>query len=154
MKAAISILAIMLCAAPAAAQSPGAEALGRELAQQGMLMQLLPLIAAKETEEMVAGTPGLSDAETAELRATARQIFEAGTERILTAQASIYAEKMSVADLQALVDFNRSDASKRYRAVLPVVIQQTMSSLDGVDFKGETLAAFCKKTGKGCKAAE
>ncbi len=139
---------------PPAAPSSQAEALGRELAEQGMLSKLLPMVAMKETEDMIANTPDLTDAEGEVLRTTAREIYEAGMARVIAAQGQIYAEKLSQADLQALVDFNRSPASQRHQAIMPEVIEGTVKSLDGIDYKGETMAAFCKKTGRGCEVAE
>ena len=74
--------------------------------------------------------------------------------RLMAVQARIYSEKLTLEQLQALVAFNQSEAAKSYRAAQPDVIAGTMMVMDGVDFKGETMTAFCKKTGKGCVAAE
>lgn len=136
----------------AALPAPDAEALGRQLAESGTLATLLPIMAAKETEEMVAAHPELSDAEKIALRETARETADAGKARIMAEMGRAYAAKLGLADLQALVAFNGSEAAKRYRAVTPEVMVSTMTSLGSIDFKGETMAAFCGKTGKGCPA--
>lgn len=149
----ILAMAALTVATPASHAATPLE-LGQELASQGMLASLLPMMAKKETEEMVASLPDLTDAEKAELRATAAETSAAGAARLMAVQARIYSEKLTLEQLQALVAFNRSDAAKSYRAAQPDVIAGTMMVMDGVDFKGETMAAFCKKTGKGCAPAE
>jgi len=136
-------------AAPAA---PGAEAerLGRELAGQGTLAALLPLMAAKETEELVAAHPDLSDADKAALRDSARATFAAGESRLMAATGHAYAERLTVAEMRRLVAFNRTAAARRYRAAMPQAIAATMQAIGPMDFKADALAAFCRRTGKLC----
>jgi len=143
-----------LALALAGAAAPGAEAerLGRALAGQGTLAALLPLVAAKETEELVAAHPELSEAEKAALRETARAAFAAGEAKLLAASGHAYAERLSVAELRALVAFNRTAAARRYRAAMPAAIAATLQAVGPMDFKGDTLAAFCRRTGKLCGA--
>jgi Uncharacterized protein conserved in bacteria (DUF2059) len=149
---AMVIGALILAAAAAAGPAPGAEAerLGRELAGQGTLAALLPLIAAKETEELVAAHPELGEAEKAALRDTARATFAAGESRLLAATGHSYAERLTVAQLRRLVAFNRTEAARRYRAAMPEAIAASMRALGPIDFKADALAAFCRGTGKLC----
>lgn len=139
-----------------ATQAPAGEAaaLGRRLAETGTLGTLLPLIVAKETAELVAAHPELSEADRATLRATAAETARAGSERAMKASGDAYAAKLSVADLRALVAFNESAPATRYRAAQPAVIMATMQALSGLDFKQDAMAAFCRKTGKGCAKAK
>lgn len=132
--------------------SPEALALGRRLAETGTLAALLPVMVAKDTEELVSEHPDWSDADKAALRATAAEQAKAGTERVMAATGSAYAERLSVEDLRALVAFNESAAAKRWQAATPGVIVAAMTSVGQFDFKADTRKAFCAKTGKGCPA--
>ncbi len=105
-----------------AAPADDAAALGRRLAAAGTASSLLPLMAAKETEEIVASQPGLSPADTATLRATAAGIAAAAQTRVVDAMGAVYAEALPVADLKLLVAFHESPAAARQRAVLPKVM--------------------------------
>ena len=134
----------------AAVPSPEAEALGLRLARMGTLAALLPMMEAKETDEMIAEQKGLSADEQATLRATAHAIATAGAERLFTAEGRAYAAQLSTEDLRALVKHAESGAAARMRAAMPKVIAQTMRSAGAIDFKKETLAAFCQNTGKAC----
>ena len=144
-------MVILLFLAAAAAQ-PSAEALrlGRELADSGTLATVLPMVAKKETEELVAAHPELSAVEAASLRATATQVFAAGRERLLDSEAQALAERLSLADLRAISAFERSSAATRYRAVTPAVIAAMMESIGTMDFKADVLKAYCRQTGKLC----
>ncbi len=141
------LIALAAAQAPAA---PEAQALGRRLAEAGTLASLLPMIAAKETEEMVAAHPELSDADKAKLRSVAAATAKAGSDRLMKAEGDAYAGRLSVEELKALVAFHESPAARRQREVMPAVIMATMQAAGPIDFKGETLAAFCKETGKAC----
>ena len=129
-----------------------AESLGRELAEGGTLAALLPLMKEKETADLVAEAKDLSDADKARLRATAGRIFDAGRDRLLSATGHAYAERLSIADLKALVDFHRSGAAKRAQAAMPQVIAATMQAVGPMDFKADVRKAFCGETGKLCPA--
>ena len=144
-------MVILLVLAAAAAQ-PSTEALklGREVAESGTLATLLPLVQEKETQELVAAHPELSADDRAELRATANQVYEAGRERLMQAEAAGYAQQLSVQDLQAVVAFECSQAGKRYRAAIPSVIMATMQQIGAMDFKADVLAAYCKQTANLC----
>lgn len=142
---------VMLAAAVAAATpSPDALRLGRELAETGTLATLLPIIQHKETEELVAAHPELSPAEQDALRATAERVFKAGRERLMENEARGFAEQLSMAELSAIAEFQRSAAAKRYRAVTPTVIATMMQSIGKMDFKADVLAAYCRQSGKLC----
>lgn len=141
------LLAMALQAATPAAE---AETLGRRLAENGTLGALLPLMIARDTEELVAAHGELSAAEKAELRSIAGDQAARGLDRIMTAEGHAFATALSVDDLRLLVAAAESDAAKRQRAALPKVIAATMQSASGIDLKRDTLAAFCAKTGKAC----
>ena len=133
----------------AAAPTVEAEQLGRQLAESGTLAAMLPLIQAKETEELL-GQSELTDAEKAALRVTAKRVFEGGRERLMAATGKAYAERLSVKDLRRLVAFERSDAAKRYRGAMPGAISAAMQAVGQMDFKKDVRAAFCKESGKLC----
>jgi hypothetical protein len=113
-------MVIMLFLAAAAAQ-PSAEALrlSRELADSGTLATVLPLVAKKETEELVTAHPELSAMEAASLRTTATQVFTAGRERLLDSEAQALAERLSLADLRAITSFQRSPAATTFSTSAP-----------------------------------
>src|SRR5688500_16229027 len=131
--------------------SPEALALSRQLAETGTLAAVLPLMQAKETEELVANHPELSPAERDRLRIVATATFQQGRERILEATARAYAERLGVEDLRALVSFQKSEAATRYRQLMPEAIAAAMRQLGPMDYKGDVRAAFCEETGKLCE---
>ena len=142
------VIALLLLAAA----QPSAEALrlGRQLAESGTLATVLPMIEQKETDELVAAHPELSADEKAALKATAKRTYEAGRERLMTAEAQAYAQRLGIADLRAAVAFQTGPAGRRYRAAMPAVIGDTMKLIGTMDFKGDVTAAYCKETGKLC----
>ena len=143
------IVAMMLAGAQvaAAAPAPDAVALGERLARSGTLATLLPLMAGKETEEMIAANPSLSAAEQARLRQVAATTRDAMAARLFAAEGRRYAELLSPADLATLVAQAESPAAARLRAAQPQVIAAAMTALQGVDFKKDTLAAYCRAAG-------
>lgn len=140
----------LIIAAAVAVGAPELESLGRTLAGQGTLATLLPMQAAKEADDAVAGHPELSSAEATDLRATVTATASAAAERLFADLGHRYAAALSVDDLRALTTFYASPAAVRFRAVQPQAIATTMAALDGFDVKHEALAAFCAKTGKAC----
>jgi hypothetical protein len=141
---------ILTLALAAAVPTPEALSLGRQLAEQGALASLLPLIQAKETDELLAAHPQLSPEERSALEATAKRVFVAGRDRLMDATGRAYAERLSVDDLRTLVAFHNSGAARRFQAATPQAIAATMQSVGKLDFKGDVTAAFCKETGKLC----
>jgi hypothetical protein len=144
----IPLLALALAAST---PSPEGLRLGRELAESGTLAALLPMVADKEIGELVAAHPELSEADRAALRATARATYQAGRDRLMDATGRAYAERLSVADLRALVAFNRTRAAAHYRAAMPGAIASAMQAVGQMDFKKDALAAFCRQMGKLCE---
>jgi hypothetical protein len=144
---------ILFLALALAAASPTPERLrlGRELAESGTLTALLPMVADKEIGELVAAHPQLSEADRAGLRETARATYRAGRDRLMEATGRAYAERLSIADLRALVAFNRTPAAAHYRAAVSGAIASAMQAVGQMDFKKDALAAFCRKTGKLCE---
>ncbi|GMM93643.1 hypothetical protein [Qipengyuania sp. MTN3-11] len=166
--AALAIAAAALAPAPAIAQqaetpqmlpgdaitnpSPSAEevALGRALAETGTLAALAPLMTGQETEQMLADLPDLTPAEQDRLRAIAAATAAAGRGRLLDALGRQYAMRLSAEEMRALAAFARTPAAQKMQAALPYTIAGTMQAVGSIDFKGETLAALCAETGKGC----
>ncbi|MEO5494939.1 MAG: hypothetical protein ABIR08_13045 [Sphingomonas sp.] len=153
-------VAALLVASPLAAQtmmaeapSAEAEALGRRVADTGTLASLLPLLIAKDIEELIGQHNELDDAGKAKLRAAAAATARTGMERMLTAVGHEYALRLSVDTLKALVAFNEGTAAKAWRAAEPQVIVATMKTIDGFDLKKESWAAYCRSPGVSCPAA-
>jgi hypothetical protein len=143
----VSLLALALAAA---APSPEAQTLGRQIAEHGTLASLLPLLQQKEAEELIAAHPELSADEQAKLRSTAIRVYETSRERLMAAEGRSWAGQLTVAEMRAILTYQNSTAGKRYRAVTPAVIAATLKSIGQLDFKSDVLAAFCKETGKLC----
>jgi hypothetical protein len=133
------------------APSPEAEALGKRLAETGTLAAMLPMIVAKDRESLVAEHPELSDSDKTRLRETADEVAKAGIDRLMTATGHAYAATLSIEDLKVLVAFNESEPAIRWRAATPGVIAAAMTDAGDLNFKVETIKAFCAKTGKACK---
>lgn len=144
----------MLMALILAAAEPTLEAklLGRELAEAGTLNGLLTLLEEKETADLIAENPRLSDADKAALKASAHRTFVAGRARLMAETGRAYAERLTIEELRALVAFNRTPAAARYRAATPGVIAATMQAVGPMDFKADVRANFCKESGKLCPA--
>ena len=145
------ILALVLTAATPLV-SFEAEAWGVRLARTGTLATLLPMVTAKETEELVANHKELSDPDKVQLRAVAASRAEQQIQRVMAVEGHAYASNLSLADLKALVDFSEAEVAVRFRAAQPKVIAETMQGLAGMDFKKDVIAAFCKQTVKGCQS--
>lgn len=145
------LLAAMLAqAAPPPPPTPEAEALGAEVARNGVLAIFLPVLAGKEVEEIIAQHPDLTAADKETLRATGRAEADAVLAKAVVTIGHQYALTMSIPDMQAVIAFNRSDAAKRWRAAEPGAIMAAAKALDGVDFKSAVAKDFCAKTGKLC----
>ena len=131
------------------APSPAAVAMGARLARAGSIMALL--VAAKDTNDLVAAHPDLSPAEQARLRATARTTLAAGMARIETAFGTADAKRLTPGELTALVAAAERPEQQRLCAVQPMVMAEAIASLGALDFKKDVAAAFCRDTGKLCK---
>jgi hypothetical protein len=142
--------ALLLLAAAAAQPSAEALMLGRQIAENGTLATVLPLVQRKETDDLIAAHPELGPADKQRLQAAAVRVYKDGRERLMRAEAASYARQLDVDELRAIVRFQRSAAGQRYRAAMPSVIADTMRQIGKMDFKGDVTAAFCKETGKLC----
>jgi hypothetical protein len=131
--------------------TPEALALGRQVAESGTLAALLPLVIAKDTEDLIGDYPELSDAEKAAFRATAAQVARDGTDRLMTAMGRAYAEKLSIEDMKAVIAFNRSPAAVHWKAATPAAVLGAMQGMGGLDFKKDARLAYCKQSGKACE---
>lgn len=132
------------------APSAEAEALGVRLAETGTLAALLPTVAAKERDDLLARHADWSEADKAALRATADEVAKAGIARLTAAIGHGYAARLSVEDLRAAVAFNESPAGKHWREATPGAVMQAMATLGEMNLAEDTRKAFCAKTGKLC----
>ena len=136
------------------AAEPSAEALtlGREIAESGTLATLLPMMRDDELGKLVKDHPELSATEQAALRKTADRVFRQGTDKLFAATAKAYAEQLPLEDLRVAAAYARSPAAKRVQAALPTIIGASVGVMQGMDFKKDVTAAYCKQTGKLCPA--
>jgi hypothetical protein len=152
MIAAVLLMLLQVPSVPAPTQTPTPVTLelGRRLAEAGTLASLLPMVAAKEMEELVAVHPELSAAEIVALRTAVRATYEAGAARLFAAEGRAYAERLSADDLRALLAYHSGPLAQRMRAAQPAAIVAAMTALDGFDLKKNSWTAFCTTTGRAC----
>lgn len=141
---------LMVLAALLAQPSAEAVTLGREVAESGTLAALLPIIAQRDVEELIAAHPELSAAEQAQLRATADRVFAAGRDRLMAANGQAYAERLSVEQLRAIAAFNRTPAAAALREATPGAMLATMQAMGSIDLKRDIAEAFCRETRQLC----
>ena len=134
----------------ATAPTAEAERLGLEVAKTGTLATLLPIMAAKETDELVAAHPELAEGEKADLRGVATRVANDGRDRLMRLNGHAYATRLSEADMRTILAFEGSTAGRAYRASIPGAIVETMQGAGQMDFKKDAIAAYCAKTGKAC----
>jgi hypothetical protein len=144
----ILLLAMVLAQTVPSAE---AEALGVRAAQTGTLAALLPSIAGKERDDLLAAHADWSDADKASLRETADGVARAALDRLTAAIGHGYATRLSVEDLRALVAFNESDAGRHWRAATPGAVMEAIAAVGQLNLGADTRAAFCKKAGKLCE---
>ena len=141
---------LLMLYAAAGIASPEAERLGRELAASGTIEVILPTIAAKETDEVIAQHPELSAKDQELLRQTGQKVAGEGRAKLINAFGHQYALALKIRDLRSLVAFNRTAAAQHYRNALPTVTLAGLATLGKLDFKVDLAAAFCSETGKLC----
>ncbi len=144
------MLEIMLAAMMATAPTPTAEAeaLGRRLAAAGALASIAPLLVEKDLADLAGEDPSLTAADRATLLEIGREEGRQGTERLTAALGHAYASRLTVPELKQLVAQNESAAARRLRAIMAPSVAETMAAIGQVDLKKDTVAAFCKRTGR------
>ena len=143
MIALVNFAALAAFALLSANPGPEALALGRQVAASGSLATLLPLVQAKETEELLAEDHALTPAQRTRVRAIAARSYGAAIDRLNNTIGKAYAERLSVDDMRALVAFNATPAAQRYRAAAPEAIVEAMQSLGNLDLKGDVRKQVC-----------
>jgi hypothetical protein len=135
----------------AAAVSAEAGRLGREVAAGGALETLMPAIAARETEEFISAHSDLSEADRILLRRAGRDVAERSRTKLIDAFGRAYASQLSLPDLRAIAAFNRTAASKHYRAAMPAATFGALAAIGNLDFKADLQREFCARTGRLCE---
>jgi hypothetical protein len=141
---------ILIVIAVAAAVSPEAERLGRELAGSGTIEVILPTLAAKEIGEVISDHPELDAKDQEILRDVGKRVAEEEREKLISAFGHQYALALSIEDLRSLAAFNRSTAAINYRKAMPKVTVQGLAALGKLDFKSDLKKAYCEQTSKLC----
>lgn len=141
--------------AQTAAPPPSAEAiaLGREIAESGMLAGLLPIVARRDIDELIADNPSLTAAEQTRLRAIGDRLFAEGRDRLMASNGRAYAERLTLEQMRAIAAFNRSPAAAALREATPGALVATMQAIGDVDLKQDIRTAFCRETGRLCPPA-
>lgn len=142
---------------PAAAATPSAPsaeaiALGREIAESGTLAALLPLVAQRDVEELIAANPTLTPDEQTRLRAIGTRVFTAGMDRVMSANGRAFAERLSLEQLRAIAAFNRTPEAQALRAATPAAMIATIQAIGSVDLKKDIQEAFCREANRLCPA--
>lgn len=133
------------------ATTPEGERLGREVAENGMLAGLLPLVAQRDIESLITDNPSLTPAEQAQLRSIGQRVFAAGLDRLMTATGHAFAERMTVPQLRAVAAFYRTPGARALRGATPAAMIASLQAVAGVDLKRDVRAAFCAETRKLCE---
>lgn len=141
---------MLILAILAAAVTPEELDLGTKLARSGNVASIIPVIEMRQTEQLIETMPHLTKAERDRFRQIAHAVAEKGTDFLFRAEGRAYAERLSLADLKALIAFEESDVARRKRAAEPAVTIATMEAMRGFDFKQEVMKAFCAEAKKAC----
>jgi len=155
----LAVAAALLIAAPAFGQtapapSAEAEALGRQVAEDGAFAGLLGVMSDREIGELVDAHPELDAAGKAKLRESAAATLRRVDDRVFAVLGRHYAASMSIDDLRATAGFLQSPAAKAWRAAEPGAMIEVAKALDGFDFKKQVWADFCATPGALCKPAK
>jgi hypothetical protein len=139
---------LLVLAAATAPASPADDA--HQIAHNGTLATLAPLVAANEAERIVARHPELTASEQEQLRSTAKSVADDHTARLVEAEAQALLANLSPEDLRALAAFTQTAASQHLREHLPQITMATHAVDRDYDFQAEVAKAFCAKSGKLC----
>jgi hypothetical protein len=147
--------ALLALASPAFAADPApvcdsTEACARIVAEHGMLATIGPMQMQADIKSLIDDNPGLTPEEQEQIRVLGRAKGEALVERAIAAEAGSYAKALSLADLQAMASYVKSDAAAHAREAMPMIMSDVMQQMGKVDFKGEVRAEFCEASGKLC----
>lgn len=152
MIAQIAAALIALQAAPVEGATDEKLALAMEIAAVSPLAVIGPLQTAAEVEDIIASNPDLTPDEQDRLRAIGKARAEELGREAQATEAAALADILSLEDLRAIAEFERSEAAAHHRAATPQVAMRVMQGLEGLDYKGEVRAAFCAEAGKLCEA--
>lgn len=152
----LALLLALCAAAPASAQpanaEPGAEqlALGRRMAEAGDFNAIVGAMGEAQIERIAAAETALSEAERAQLRATARRVLANARGRLTAQVGLIYARRFTIEQLRAITAFLEGPAGRAYTGAMPRLLPEIAQAMQGIDFAAEVRAAFCRDTGKLC----
>lgn len=145
---------MVLAAVTMQVAQPSAEAiaLGRQVAENGTLGSLLPVLAQRDIEELISTNPSLTAPQQAQLRSTGMRIAQAGIDRLLIANGRALAERLTIDQLREIVAFDSRPAAAALRAATPAAVVATMQTIGELDLKRDIRAAFCRESGQLCEA--
>lgn len=124
--------------------------LGIRLAQAGSLASIAPMLADKDVEDAIKDHPEWSADDIAIFRTSARRVATADIARLVRALGHAYAKRLSITDLTGLVAAVEGPRAARRRAIEGPALVEALQTVGAIDFKHDTLAAFCAEMGKGC----
>jgi hypothetical protein len=122
----------------------------RQIARNGTLATLAPLIATREADRIVSRHPELAAAEQDQLRATATTVAADHTARLVEAEAQALLANLSPEDLRALAALTLTPPAQHLRQHLHQITTATRAADRDFDFEAEVAKAFCAKSGKLC----
>lgn len=141
------LIATALSSAPASAE---ALRLGEQLARIGSFGTITGAMGAAQTEELVKSIPSATPAEQQQLRALATAHLAAIRVTTTAKVGAIYARHFTLPELRAITRFYASSAGHALTRETIASLPEIAGALQGIDFKGEVSAVFCKETGKLC----
>lgn len=139
-------------AATLAATAPSHEAqrLGEQLAAQGSFGSILGAMGTQQTEELVKDIPDATPVEQERMRRLATARLAELRARTDAKVGAIYARHYKLSELRAIMRFYASPAGLALRRETIATLPEIAAALQGIDFKADVRAAFCKETGKLC----
>ena len=150
---ALALTAVAPAAAPAPEQ-PSKEAveLGVRLARAGSLASIAPMLAERDIADVIKDHPDWTESDISIFRKASRRVATSDIDRLVRALGVAYARRMSTEDLNALVKAVEGPRATRRRAIEGPALVEALQTVGVIDFKRDTLAAFCAEMGKGCAA--
>ena len=153
MALALAGAAPVAAAAPAPGQ-PSKEAveLGVRLARAGSLAAIAPMLAERDIAEVIKDHPDWTERDISIFRTASRRVATSDIDHLVRALGLAYARRLSPEDLASLVKAVEGPRAARRRAIEGPALIEALQTVGVIDFKRDTLAAFCAEMGKGCAA--
>lgn len=144
------MIGLLLALAAGAPASSEAQRLGEQLASQGSFGSIIGAMGAQQTEELIKEIQNPTTKEQQQMRRIAMARLAAVRMQADAKVGAIYARHYTIEELRAIMRFYGSPAGQALRRETIATLPEIATALQGIDFKADVRAAFCKDTGKLC----